>query len=445
MRRRDAAVAVAVLAAFVCAGCRQAAPAVRPDIVLVSIDTLRADRLGAYDSTTGATPELDRFRRRAVLLRTLVAQAPATLTSHASLFTSRIPQHHGAAFAARHPLPDTELTLAEALAAQGYRTRAYVAGGQMRREFGLAQGFERYKVMWEKSDRHVFERKVDAGLAELAADDPRPLFLFLHTYEVHHPYNPEPEILHRLDPGYDGPLGDRIEVATLSRINSGEMQIDEADARHIRAAYEAELVSVDAAFGRLARAVEKRDRRRPTILLFTSDHGEELGEHGRMGWHGHSLYDELLLVPGLLALPGGEARGREIDLPVRSIDLAPTLLALAGLPVPEPFEGRSLVPLLHGESLEEVPAVFQRSLFGSESGPADGIRWRGWKLHGRKLFDLRVDPGEKDDLSAKDPRMRQGLEQLLAEIAGGGVETARESLKLDDEAEAELRALGYLN
>jgi arylsulfatase A-like enzyme len=441
---RRSGFASALLAGAALAGCAARPTAPPPDIVLVSIDTLRADRLGVYGSTSGATPEIDRFREGAALFRTAVAQAPATLSSHASLFTSRLPHHHRANFAARSPLAEEETTLAEQLAAHGYRTRALVGGGQLRHEMGLGQGFASYQAMWEKARPGAFAAKVGRALAVLAEPDPRPLFLFLHTYEVHFPYRPERKILEQLDPGYTGPLGDHIEIATLQRINEGELAIDERDARRILACYDGELASVDTAFGRLARAVAERDGQRPTVLLLTSDHGEEFGEHGRQGWHGHSLFDELMLVPAILALPGGRYGGVEVTLPVRSIDLAPTLLELAGVPVPTTFAGRSLVPLLRGESLPELPAVFQRSLFGGETGPDDGIRWRGWKLHAGRLYDLRRDPGERDDRSSEAPELRSGLERLLAEAVARGKSSSRRTFELDDDAVRDLRALGYL-
>jgi arylsulfatase A-like enzyme len=414
-----------------------------PDLVLVSIDTLRADRLGSYGATTGATPELDRLRRRAVQFRTVVAQAPATLSSHASLFTSRLPQHHGAAFAAGRALPESELTLAEVLRDHGYRTLALTAGGQMLRRFGVGQGFQRFRAQWERSESGAFAKKVERALKVLGEDDPRPLFLFLHTYEVHLPYTPEPDVVQRLDPDYDGSLGESIEVHEARRINDGGVAPAARDARRIRAAHDAELYSVDSAFAQLAAAVAARDARRPTLLTLTSDHGEELGEHGDFAWHGHTLYDELLLVPWLLWLPGGESAGLEVELPVRGIDLAPTLLELVGIARPAEFEGRSLVPLLRGGKLDELPAVFERTPSRSES--FGGIRWRGWKLHEGMLFDLRSDPGERTDRAAAAARLRAELDALLAAAVSGASRSAAAPLDLDAEAAEQLRALGYLN
>ena len=374
--------------------------------------------------------------------RTVVAQAPATLASHASLFTSRWPQHHGASFAARRALPDSELTLAEILAARGWRTAAITAGGQMLRRTGVAQGFETFRVQWERADAGAFEKKIDRALRVLESPDPRPLFLFLHTYEIHLPYTPKPALLERLDPGYEGAFRRAVDLGTIRTLNETGGSLSERDARRVRAAHDAELMSVDDAFGRLARELARR--RRPSILVVTSDHGEELGEHGRMAWHGHTLFDELLLVPWLMKLPGGEGAGLAIDLPVRGIDVAPTLLDLLGLPPPAEFQGRSLAPLVRGGRLEELPALFQRSRFEEAETSIEGIRWRGWKLHAGRLFDLRNDPAERVDRSLEAAATRTELERRMAETLASGAPAAAAGLELDAEAAEQLRALGYL-
>lgn len=438
-RRRLAALALLVLVAAL--GCGAEKTARPPDLILISIDTLRADRLGCYGHPLPTSPEIDRLRAGAVLFREAIAQAPSTLASHASMLTSVPPVRLGASFARRRALPESAVTVAEVLQAAGYRTMALTAAGQLAREFGIGQGFEVYRPRSERQQAGAFWPRVGAALSLLEAPDPRPVFLFLHTYEVHHPYRPDPATLAKFDPGYRGGLGERIPVGLIEGINRGEIAIDAADLRHIERAYEAEIVSVDRAVGRLLDWLAASERFRDAVVVVTSDHGEEFGEHGKVGWHSHTLYDELLRVPLLIRLPGGEAAGGEVTLPVRLLDLAPTLLELAGVEAPPEFEGRSLLPLVRGTATRELAAL---ASLDDGSDASHALRLGGWKLWDGRLFDLASDPGERIDRAPDHPARVAVLQRMLAaEIArrfAGEAPTA----ELDAAAERELRALGYL-
>jgi arylsulfatase A-like enzyme len=446
MSRPRAAAALAVplavaLAAGLAAGCtRRAEPERPPDIVLVSVDTLRADRLGCYGNPRPVSPAIDRFRGDAVRFETVLAHASSTLSSHAAMLTSLPPTAHGASFALRRRLPDAAVTLAEVLRDAGYRTVGITASGQLAPVFGLGQGFELYRSRVEKHEPGAFWPRVGAGLSQLADPDPRPVFLFLHTYETHHPYTPEPALLDELDPGYRGGLGHRVPVELLERANAGEIVLDAADRRRVERAYEAEIRSVDRAFGRLIEGLAASGRLDRAVVVLTSDHGEEFGEHGRIGWHSHTLYEELLRVPLLVRLPSREAAGASIAAPVRLIDLAPTLLELAGVAAPPQFAGRSLLPLVRGDSPRELPAV---ASLDEVEGASHAVRWQGWKLYDGRLFDLARDPGETVDLAGDETARRAELERLLAAVLADRAEGGP-TAELDAAAERELRALGYL-
>jgi arylsulfatase A-like enzyme len=431
----------AALFALACGARERASP---PDILLVSIDTLRADHLGCYGSTVPTSPNIDRFRREAVLFRTVIAQAPSTLASHASLLTSQLPAHHGASFASLRPLPDSAVTLAEVLAQAGYRTLAVTGRGQLDPRFGIGQGFETYAASAESPRPGAFSRAVRRALGMLDRPDARPTFLFLHTYEVHHPYTPDPKILARLDPDYLGELGTSIETDELDAFNSGQKHPASADARRIERAYDAEIVSVDEAFGRLLADLRERGRLERTVVVLTSDHGEEFGERGFVGKHSHTLYDELLRVPLLVRLPGGERGGGEVELPVRSLDIAPTVLAVAGVAIPSSFDGRSLVPLVRGETLRELPAIAQLDDKGPPDRERSAIRWQRWKLNDGRLFDLRYEPGERFDRAAIEPRRVEEYRRLLQAAVGRRHADQAGATFIDRELERELEALGYL-
>lgn len=432
-----AAVAIAVVA--VATSWHQ--PPKRPHIVLVSIDTLRADHLGSYGYPRPTSPRLDAFRREAVLAREVIANAPSTLPAHASLFTSLIPQHHGARHSKNQPLAPEATTLAEVLAAAGYATRGYVASGQMVRQFGLAQGFEVYEELPEDMP---FRSTVRRAFYHLDREpESRPLFLFLHTYQVHHPYTPDRASLVALDARYGaGELPEYTPERLWELSQQGGVGPDEL--RRIVDAYDAEIRSMDEGLGELLDEMRQRGLYDDTILVFTSDHGEELGEHGYVGWHSHSLYDELLKIPLILRLPGGRHAGRTIEGAIRQIDIAPTILGLADIAVPREFSGRDVIPLLGRRPGFVLPAVLARERMPWENDQRWGLRAEGWKLQYGELYDLGADPGETTDVAAGQPGRLQRMEQALNEAVAARARLEAPAVTLDAAAEESLRALGYV-
>jgi arylsulfatase A-like enzyme len=411
-----------------------------PNVVLVSVDTLRADHLGCYGYAPPTTPAIDRFRQDAVLFAEAISQAPSTLPSHASIFTSLVPQHHGAALTKGRPLPRAAVTLAEVLRDQGYATRAVASGAQLAAVYGLGQGFQVYREVtpWTR-----FEEVVRRGL-DLADRTREPFFLFLHTYEVHHPYTPDAERLARFDAGYAGELPDHIPVAMLAAISEERQRIGADDLRHIVATYDAEISSMDAAFGALVEGLQERGLYEDSLIVLTSDHGEEFGEHGSVGWHAHTLFDELLRVPLLVKLPAREHAGGQVASAVRSIDIAPTVLAVAGLPAPAQFSGRSLLPFLRREATPPLPAVVWRETMSHEKGVFAGLRTDGWKLHANRLYDLRSDPHERDDRAGENPQVRREMQRELKRHLSRRTPLRLGKVAVDEKTLESLRSLGYL-
>jgi arylsulfatase A-like enzyme len=397
------------------AGCGERHSSTPQRVVIVSIDTLRPDHLGCYGYARPTSPEIDRFRRDAVLLRSAIAQVPSTLASHASLFTSLRPQHHGASVAASSRLKPGVRTLAEVLRTAGFATASFNGGGQLHRSWGLDRGFDTYVSATDSSTAEIGEDtlsgQVARGTAWLDRIGRRPFLLFLHTYEVHHPYTPAPERLRQMESGYSGNLPDRISIRLLEKINAGQRRLGPADLAHIEAAYDAEIASADAGFGELVRWLRERGLYDSTLVVLTSDHGEAFGERGRVGWHGDALYDEQIRIPLIVKLPGGRLAGTSIESQVREIDLAPTVLSELGLPIPAEFSG-SAIDLAGGAA--DHPPWAVATIDGNPRSQT--IRTLRWKWYDGHLYDLERDPRENHDLERGHRDLESDLENRLAAI-----------------------------
>jgi arylsulfatase A-like enzyme len=239
-------------------------------------------------------------------------------------------------------------------------------------------------------------------------------------------------------------VGESIEIRELRQINRGRRHPSPEDREVIVGAYDGEIRSMDRALGRLVEGLENRRLSRRTVLVFTSDHGEELGEHGKWGRHADTLYDELLRVPLIIYLPDGDSAGESIGRQVRSIDIAPTILDALGLEIPREFRGRSLLGLARGERAGPLVAVSMRDQPDEEGAPFASVRTERWKLIAGMLYDLRRDPAEtgRPLVNRMDVSLR--LQKIL-ENANGLIDHRRqEGVTLDAETQERLEALGYL-
>jgi arylsulfatase A-like enzyme len=411
-------------------------------VVLVVVDTLRADQLGCYGRKPSLTVNIDAFQRKAVQFDTAIAQAPSTLPSVASILTSAIPQHHGASITRAWPLAQDHLTLAEVLRGRGFVTAAFHGGGQLDATFGLSQGFDVYATPGasDDPDGYVdrFAPSVEAGLAWLEAQRGKRFFLLLHTYECHHPYTPSPSDLAAAEAGgYPGPLPPAIPIALLRSINAGHTAIGPADLDHIRHAHEGEIRSVDRAFGEIVAGLRRLGRYDETLVVFTADHGEEFGEHGKVGWHGHTLFDELLHIPLLVKYPHSWRGGSRLGDQVRGIDIAPAILRCLGVPIPEAFEGRDLSLYVAGGPPPPPYAVSEID------GKGSAIRSREWKWAEGALYDLARDPGETRNVAAEHPGVVRKLRRIRQEIVSEDGMQELDALQVSPELRERLRALGY--
>jgi arylsulfatase A-like enzyme/thioredoxin-like negative regulator of GroEL len=425
LRRRRAALLAVLLAAALGAGCRRAAAGPRrPNVLLVTIDTIRADHVGAYGGAQGATPAIDAFARDAVLFEQAIAAAPLTLPSHVAILSGILPFRSGVRVnGTDHVGPNVPL-VAEAFAEKGYRTGAFVSALVVKAGSGLARGFARYDDSFESNrgkDERVFaverpgEETTVKALEWIAQQRAAgaPFFAWVHLYDPHAPYAPPPSFA----------------------------------ARFPSSPYDGEIAYADSCFARLLAGVDAAN----TAVLLAGDHGESLGEHGEEG-HGVFVYDATVRVPLLLRLPGRRLAGTRIRTQVRLADVAPTLRGLAGLAAAE-SDGEDLAPLLTpspGAAAADRPAFSEAdyATFVLGWSPMRALRAGGRKYieaPRRELYDLRADPGERENAYARDGEAARELARQLAVIAAKKPLAAATSSAVDPEAARRLASLGYIS
>jgi arylsulfatase A-like enzyme len=371
------------------------------------------------------------------------------------MLTGLIPSHHGAFHHARARLPDQITTLAEILKEEGFSTAAFHGGGQVSKIYGLSQGFDRYQYV----ENERFSRVVDYGIQWLEETAVDRFFLFLHTYETHVPYQAT-EYLERFEIDYKGPLPDLIPLAVFNEFNFEERELSEADLLHIINTYDAAVYSADVSLARMIAYLKENGIYDSTLIIFTSDHGEELGEHGKVGYHTHTVFDELLKVPLVIKFAGSVNAGTQIDTQVRTIDILPTILDVTGVEAPGDSDGTSLLPLLvrsrEAESGGETSTALQFAVSerddAADSHHVMSIRTNDSKLYvikkhdeivRRMFFDLEDDPTEQENMFPKRQRRADSLWKQFETIKAQRECPPLEPIALDAPTIRRLKELGY--
>jgi arylsulfatase A-like enzyme len=433
--------------AFALTGCQREsdappAPASAPEpaanaalnVVLITLDTTRADALGSYGQRRPITPNLDRLAAEGTQFQQCASSAPSTLPSHSTLLTGRYPFVHGARSNAGYVLSDENTTLAEVLSAHGYKTGAEIAAPVIGRHTRLDQGFDRYHDLEfqdilrktirvqdgeEQRSVEVEEREADDitnfGLRFIRENRNEKFFLWLHYFDAHQPYSPP---------------GRFYETSSES-------------------AYHGEIQYIDEQINRVLTQVEGLGLRERTLVVVVGDHGEAMGEHDEKT-HMYFVYDSTIRVP-LLFWGATVPRGLKVESLVRTVDVAPTILDMLNLPPLEGIQGASLIPLMEGEAVDLELVGYGESIEPHNVFGASVLRFvrKGqWKYIHKvepELFDLADDPGELKNLSGDHPeiveRLRAELSTLIEEAPeqASGARTA-----IDPATAAQLEALGYM-
>jgi len=430
-------------------GCGKRQHAKKPNIILITLDTTRADRLGCYGYRRQTSPNIDKLAEESVLYTRAIAPSSWTLPSHASLFTGKFTSSHGARYDPEGPLlltdaisgPESwdayrarglaqnEVTLAEVLKETGYTTAAVVGGPWMKRIFGLNKGFDYYNDSQISTvNGRLASQVTTSALNWLERRREKKFFLFLNYFDPHGPYSPPEGFALRFLPKGTNFTGRK---PTLEEIN---------------ALYDAEILYMDHYIGRFLQKLKVENLYNDTLIIVTSDHGELFGEHGKFG-HGHYLYQEELHVPLFIKYPAGEVSPKRTDLRAQLTDILPMIYERVGITIPGNIQGTSPSQIKHPIIAETYPLPLI-SKDGSWQSIFEGdfkFIWNSKNQH--MLFNLKDDPEENVNIIVQDSkrteRMWTQLEQYLAKLPKPGL--AVPAGEPDDQTKEALKSLGYVN
>ncbi len=375
----------------------QAQPRARPNVILITIDTLRADRLGCYGYRQVQTPNIDALAVDGIRIRTTVAQVPLTLPSHATILTGAYPMFHGVRDNVGYRLDNAKTTLAEMLKPYGYHSAAFVGAYVLNSRFGLNQGFDRYddQIQGAKKEGGIvnlneIERRagevIDRTIAWLDVSARGPFLAWVHLFDPHDPYDPP---------------------APFRTVYSARP-------------YDGEIAYVDEQVGRLVSFLKSRKLYDDSLLVVVSDHGEAFGEH-REFTHGYYVYDTTLLVPLIVKLPRQAHKGRVVERQVRTIDIVPTILQVVEIARPPDVQGSGMLGLMLGRPVQWPREAYAETYYPLQFGwsPLRSLRQEEIKYIAApkpELYDLTRDAGETSNGIARNAALAGSLKSRLAEL-----------------------------
>ena len=402
----------------------------KPNVILITLDTTRADHIACYGYPGVKTPNLDALANRGVLFEQAATSSPLTLPAHCSILTGMYPTYHGVRINGNTALNEEQTTLAEVLSAQGYQCGAFIGAFVLDGRWGLKQGFQHYDDQFDlKKYKHLDlgavqrpgDQVIDAALSWLEQQKNAPFFAWIHLYDPHTPYEPPEPYRSEYSPG------------------------------GLAGLYDGEIAFMDEQIGRCLSWLAKNGMDKSTTLILVGDHGEGLGSHGE-GTHGYFIYDYAVHVPFIIVTPFESLRGVRVSSQVRTVDIFPTLLEIATVAPPAETHGRSLLPVMFRPEKKEDGYAYAESMspnlqFGWS--PLHSLRTARSKYIDApraELYDITRDADENINLAGNDPgtlrKMKAELDRLMEET-GRGAPTPQ-AANLDKETMERLSALGYI-
>lgn len=442
---------------------RASIPSGHKNLVLITVDTLRADHVSAYGYERATTPHIDRLAGEGLRFADSLVPRSETWPSLTSILTGTHPRTHGVR-ANGQRLDASQKTLIEDLREYGYTTAAFLTNMTTAPNRGLD-----HLEVWPKdpgtrlADYVADARATEAANLWLRAHANERFALWLHLLGPHEPYEPDPSLPRRHATDYLGDLA--ASRSALVRIHRARRLLEPAEVAHIISLYDEDVSEIDTHVGALLSEIDAAGIRDQTLVVFTADHGEELYDHDFYFLHSYSLSRSVLWTPLIMRLPGVLPEGHVVKELVQAVDIAPTVLSLLGLPVPERIEGLDLSSLAKGEGPHPRASPVAYAELGPEIYALQTPRWKYihnpkrysspgateqgsgyfafFRIATDELYDLRADPGEQHDVASRHPEVVSALrERLITWLATG--EDPLPASAITPESRAELKALGYL-
>lgn len=395
------------------------------NLLLITLDTTRADHLGCYGFAEATTPALDVLARSGVKFTRAYCNAPLTLPSHATMMTGLYPAEHGLRVNGEKSLAENVTTLAQIFASHGYRTAAFIAAFVLESRFGLDRGFQTYEDYDAPEADEIFDdtsmyryrsgnKVADSAVSWIRKNRRRPFFCWVHFFDPHRPYYPHP--------AFDG--------------------------RYRDSPYDSEVAFMDTQVGRLIEGLKKNKLLERTVIVVAGDHGEGLGEHGEIE-HGLLLYNSSMRVPLIVSCPGRIPREAEVEELISIVDLFPTILELFGWMPQEHTSGRSFAAALSGEPIRPRPVYAETEFPLTEYGwsPLQGViaeEWKYIRAPREELYNLREDPRELKNMAVERPEVTARLKTHLASLESEMVKYETSDVKMDKLSREILASLGYV-
>jgi len=438
-------------------------PSQEYNVILISLDTLRSDRLGCYGYERNTSPNIDIFAKESVLFSQCFAQAPYTITSHVSMLTGLWPVNHGTYSTTYHKLNKSIITLADLLRLRGYFTGAFTGGGAMSAFFGYSKGFDLYNERRENVQGDTARKIYQLSADWIRNNKEKKFFLFIHTYQIHAPYEPPPPY-DEMFTAEDAPYRKSSEI---NEFQGWWGNIPDNIRENVIGLYDGEIRYTDEALiGPLMALLKELDIYDRSLIFVTSDHGEEFFEHN--GWgHSHTLYNELIKVPLIVKFPKNQFAGNKIDSIVRSVDIMPTILEVLGIDLKKHIsDGESLFDMINGNEMadriffselkyqddfsDKISSNLERNKLILNQPFTEEQLSRFMipppKIDQEELYDLDSDPQEKRNTAADEPGLFNRIAKQIAEysLKAKMKEKELDKQEMDEKVIEQLKALGYI-